>query len=533
MLRFQLERWRPGLQRLGAVAVVATVALIIVRVTTRQGERPEKLDTVRNDGKPARTEPPPKPSRELLRQAGTLVTEKLPFEILPPVDGSYPRDLEDPTAFGAALAGHGRFAAVGAWGDDRHGHDRGAIYVFAFEGGRWIRRSHTLFPDADAPRNERRPQRRFGRQVTMHDGAIAVMESDLVNRPDEDDPVAVHVFESDDGWRTSRCAAVLPTPPDGRGHGISMAFADPRTLLVAAPAPKPELNGDREGDVFIYERFGDSTDGPKWKQTGRLGPPPELSPLKFGWGLAAEGDFAAVGALRSDRDPVTARGGVAIYRREPASPAGGPPAVDGDRTRFRWALTAVFDAGDATSRFFGAALALRGERLLVQQSTDLWNDEDPPARLHPSIFVFRRTSPDGRQWASEGRLTPAEVRADPNCWTRELFAWGDHVALSEDGRWAAAGALDASRLGDPSKDGTGIGAVDLFHRHDENGVSTWQPHSRLVAADAHEGAGFGTHVAITASQVLIGAPSFITAADGNLGAVYVWRLPGNDEAETD
>jgi hypothetical protein len=123
-----------------------------------------------------------------------------------------------------SLSADGSTALVGAYGDDDKGSSSGSAWVFGWSGSAWIARPKLLAPDGAAGG-------RFGDSVTLSsDGRTA-----LVGAYGDDDKGAAWVFDWNGSTWTTRPKLLAPdgVAGDAFGHSVSLS-ADGHTAMVGA-----------------------------------------------------------------------------------------------------------------------------------------------------------------------------------------------------------------------------------------------------------------------------------------------------------
>lgn len=203
-------------------------------------------------------------------------------------------------------------------------------------------------------------------------------------------------------------------------------------------------------------------------------------------------------------------GGFAGYARLPSG--GHAPQVTSDE----WRLEAKLAASDAAAgAFFGAAVALAGDRALVGAR---WDSRYAPGA--GAAYLFERDATSGH-WVEVAKFVPSDARREAQ--------FGASVAL--DGPHALVGAPDSSVAA------AYAGAAYVFSRRDDGTWPTTEDQV-LTATDAGQGAAFGTSVALDGGRALIGAPgtemgiayAFEQRADGGWPATADATLVGPDGA---
>ncbi len=343
--------------------------------------------------------------------------------------------------FGDSVALDGGRALVGARGDDEHGPDAGAAYVFEpNDDGRWHPNQKLSAADAS-------PDDRFGRAVAL-DGDRAFVGA---RRDDEaaKDAGAAYVFElAADGWnQVQKLTAGDPDPDDRFGRAIAV---DGSRALVGARID--DGRAPDAGAAYVFER--DADEG-RWRQTQKLTAPDAHRGDRFGSAVALRGDRALVGA---ERDDETAEDAGAVYAF----------VFDAGQWRQTQKLTV---AGTGGGTRFGSTLALDRGTALVGAEHDAEHGSDAGAAYGFTL--------EGDRWRPTGTL----VATNPAPGDR----FGSDVAV--DGNRALVGASDAD------EEATDAGAVYAFSRDAADGEG-----GQTVAGDS---ADLETTVAILAGVVTI------------------------------
>jgi len=203
----------------------------------------------------------------------------------------------------------------------------------------------------------------------------------------------------------------------------------------------------------------------------------------YGQAVAISGDTVAVGAPGHYFNSSPA-GAVYVFVRSGST----------------WTLQAEFDSNTSYENF-GAALALRGNTLLV--GGPHYNNGGNGA-----AYVYTRT---GTTWSAPTTLVASDGTA--------YAQFGIAAALDEAGTTALIGA-NYDQHG-----GTGIyhGAAYVF----KYSAGNWTQQPKIIAPDTPSGYGenFGTAVAISGTNLAIGASAFQVVA-GTTGQVYTYALVG-------
>lgn len=333
------------------------------------------------------------------------------------------------------------------------------------------------------------------------------------------------VLAATDYWADSKIVGLGAEQDENFGAPVSL---DGNRLVVGAYGPPLTYFS---GAAYIYDYNGTS-----WLEKARLvadnGEPMDY----FGTAVSVSGNRVAVGA---DGDDDLGDGSGAVYIFE----------YDG----VDWVQTAKLHADDGGwRRYFGGAVDLEGDRLLVGSFWDAWLDDNS------SAYVFDY---DGANWVQSAKLLRDDgPKAD---------GFGESVSLS--GNRAAVGAVydfnqqgsayvfeyngtdwvqaaklqptdigyffggsvsisgDRLIVGVSADDdlGTDSGSVYVF----EYDGADWVKTTKLLAADGAAGDWFGSDVALSGNQIVIGAGGNDDLGDRS-GSVYVFDYDGISWHET-
>ncbi len=323
-------------------------------------------------------------------------------------------------------------------------------------------------------------------------------DSGLQGVPGDDsaaDSGAVYVFRrAGDSWIGEaylKASDILA----GAQFGFSVALhGDP--LAVGAPGPAKT--------VYVFRRLSEGV----WTEEARL-PSPSSSPGFFGGSVAVQGDVLVVG------DPTEgAKGAVHVFRRTGTS----------------WTQEARLTASNGdSSDFFGCAVAVDGEAIVVGASREEGNGTDPSDNSllkAGAAYVFRRS---GTSWIEEAYLKPSVIDADDRFGLSVAIS-GDRVAVGapqEDGGATGVNgdATDNSR--------TSAGAAYVFRRQG----TSWVQEAYVKPSNMGTSFRFGVSVALSGSRLVVGAPGEDGGSSGingdqspgltRSGAVYVYAYTGS------
>lgn len=435
--------------------------------------------------------------------------------------------------FGHSVAISGDLLVVGAPGSDPSGDNSGAAYVFERNQGgsnAWGQVAKLTASDGAATDS-------FGTSVAI-DGATVVVGAKYHTGPAYASGAA-YLFARNQGgpdaWgQVTKLTASDASSQNAFGHAVAISGSH---VAVAA---------NQSRAVYLFARNQGGADA--WGQV-RILTNGLAGSRSFGLSIALDGDTLAIGGPSSIDS-----GAVWIHARN----QGG---LD------NWGEVRQLTASDAaTADFFGAAVALGGDRLLVGAPYN-----DAAAADAGALFLFERNAGGAESWGEVQRLFAsgtasahylgeavdldgstavagargsdgaggdsgsayvlAVCKADPGVWTPgpELHA-SDGVAYDHFGTSLAAtrdtlvvGASDDDDLGASS------GAAYVLVRN-QGGADAWSEVDKLKAADGSADDRFGGAVGISGDTVVVGAHTE-SSAGSSAGAAYVFaRNLGGAEA---
>lgn len=331
----------------------------------------------------------------------------------------------------------------------------------------------------------------FGHSVAVGDTTA------IIGAPNDDDAGddagAAYVFRRsappDLDW--AECAK-LTASDSGAGDqfGWSVAVHGGMALVGAHLADGVAF---ASGAAYVFRR--DDAAGSGWIEEERLIAPDGDTGAFFGGAVAVGENIAVVGA-RLDGDPGGDAGAVYVFRYD----AGG------------WSLEQKIIASDAaTGDQFGRSVAVAGPFIVVGAP-----GRDGAGADSGAAYVFRHDV--GRAaWVEEQRVTASDAAAG------DLF--GVAVALDSGGNQPPAAVIGA-RLDDGSGSGLDAGAGYVFRRVDKPAAPPWIEEAKLTASEPEDFAEFGTAVAVSGADVLVGAHR--SGVGGvNAGAVFAFHHNGD------
>ena len=362
--------------------------------------------------------------------------------------------------FGVSVAISGDTAIVGADGDDvGSGFDQGSAYIFVRNGATWSQQARLVASDGIA-------QDFFGSAVAISgDTAVVGAAGDDVGANVGQGSTYIFVRS---GTTWTQQAQIFAA--DGAAFdefGVSVAI-EGDTVVAAADQDDIGTNIS-QGSAYVFVRNGTA-----WTQQTKLVAAGGGSSDKFGVEVALSGGTAIVGAFQHNVGANTFQGSAYVFVRSGTL----------------WAQQAELVAADGRDRDkFGIAVAISGDTALVgafQHNVGTSVDQG-------SAYVFVRS---GAAWTQQAELTVADGAA--------FDGLGISTALSVN--TAVVGAYQVDNGANISQ-----GAAYIFVR---NGT-TWSQQTKLFDNAGSGGDNFGFSAAISNANIIIGAPSALTASPGS------------------
>lgn len=377
--------------------------------------------------------------------------------------------------FGKAVALSGDTVVIGAYWDEAPHPYQGSVYVFARSGDGW--KQQQKLTASDGARDDY-----FGISVAISDDTL-VVGAQFANIVPYADQGAVYVFTRNGSVWTERQKLTASDALPDDNFGASVAISGD-TLAVGAPGDDIGANHE-QGSVYVFMRSGaDWTE--KQKLTGAHGATFD----HFGSKVALSGDTLVVGAPLANGGAIY-QGAVYIYARVGSV----------------WAQQQYLSSGGVEDQFFGSAVAISGDTLMVGAR----GDQVGANYQQGSVYVYTRS---GTDWAYQQRLTADDGKA--------YDYFGSSIALSDDILVVGANYADI---------GVNLnqGAAYVF----KGGGAVWTQEQKLTAYDGEADDFFAEAVAVSGDTVMVGARIDSIGATPYQGSVYVFSNSTCPPAEGD
>jgi len=368
----------------------------------------------------------------------------------------FPTGTVSGDAFGFSVAMNNNTIAVGSQSDDNQsGIDSGSVYLFDATTGV---QTNILIPDF----SDARPS--FGASVAINGGIIGV------GAPEDDEngtsSGTAYLFESADGIQTQKLLTADLLIDNRFGSAIAIDSSN-----IAIGSSGDEDNGFNSGSAYILSSF----DG---HQFTKLLPDDGASGDRFGNAIDISNSIAAVGARGSD-DNGFSSGSAYLF-----------DATLGNQ------LAKLLPDDSAEFQFFGWSIAIDQNTVAVGAIGD---SENGP--FSGAVYLFDSAS--GLQTA---KLTPDDGAFN--------HSFGQSVALDN-------GIVAIGAWGD-NPNGSGSGSAYLFD------AATGIQIAKLIPEDGAAGDQFGNSIAIFNNIVAVGA--WLDTDNGTAsGSVYIFDVSTGEQ----
>jgi FG-GAP repeat/FG-GAP-like repeat len=368
--------------------------------------------------------------------------------------------------FGNAVAISGNTMVVGARFDGTTASQAGAAYVYVLNGGTWTQQAVLLANDGAVAD-------KFGYSVAISENTI------VVGAYNDDSPLSnggsAYVFvRNGTTWSfQQKLTASDGTADDEFGNAVGI-----EAEFIAVGSHFADIPGTSSaGSVYLYRRTGTV-----WAQTQKLAStagPFGVFGNYFGESVAVSGGKIAIGAT-GDNTPETAAGAVYVFANSGGS----------------YVLQQKLTISNGTNGdIFGCSVAIEGNTLIGGAR------EDTPIVGQPAYGAAYVYEFNGSTWQSQGKL----VASDGASFDR--FGWSVAVSNSV----IAVGARE-----DDTAAGPDAGSAYVFTRSG----TTWTQQQKLAPTDTFNGDRFGSGVALSFGNLVVGAAEKALTAPNGQGAAY-------------
>ncbi len=362
---------------------------------------------------------------------------------------------------GSGVAVDGGYTVVGAPFDDIGGQDSGVVKVFGSTSGALL----LVLPNPSPVTGDR-----FGSTVSIS-GTLVVVGA-YQDDTGAGNAGSAYVYDLSSGTPTVPVFTLNnPNPAVDDFFGTSVAISGTRVVVGAR---QDDTGATDAGSAYVYDVSGGTPTVPVFT----LNNPGPLDDDQFGRSVAISGTRVVVGA---DGDDTGATDAGSAYVYDLLS---GTPAVP---------VTTLNNPSPVGGDFFGTSVAMSGSRVVVGADHD-----NTGGKYTGSAYVYDLTSGTPAM--------PVTTLNNPN--PEDLDFFGISVAISGPRVLVGASGDNAGAV-----DGGSAYVYDLL-----SGTPT-VPSATLTPASQGAGDSFGASVAISGSQVVVGAPFEDTGAT-DAGSAY-------------
>jgi len=370
-------------------------------------------------------------------------------------------------SFGNSAVISGDTAVVGSYDDDTvAGAGAGSVYVFVRSGSIWTQVQNLTASDGAAGDN-------FGYSVAMSGNTLVVgAERDDTARG------SAYVFTRIAGVWTEqqKLTASDRSGFDLFGHSVAISG---ETIIAGAFGSNVPGNDDA-GAAYIYTRSAGI-----WTQQQKLAAADAGMQDNFGFSVGINADTVVVGAYQDDLTAGNDAGSAYVFTR----------------TGTVWTQQQKLTASDAAEGdFFGNSVAISGNTIVV----GAFFDDTPRGDSSGSAYVYVRS---GTVWAEQQHLTASDGAS--------IDDFGYSVAIS--GNTIVVGAV-----GGNTTSGANSGTAYVYTR---NGTIWAEQQELSASASASNEDFFGSAVAISENNIIVGAFFDDTAGGENAGAASIFSSP--------
>lgn len=337
------------------------------------------------------------------------------------------------------------------------------------------------------------------------------------------EPGAAYIYKRTNGIWEQQIRIDATDGEAGDGFGSAVAISSTHVIIGA-------WNDDEaRGAAYVFIKSGTA-----WIQQAKLVASDGESGDHFGRSVAIEGDLAVVGSWQDDNERGAAAGAAYIYKLNTGNWQQHTKliAVDGQQgDRFGSAVTLGGGrvlVGAANGGFFG-----EGAAYVFSAAGSVWNQD---AKL--SAAVAGLSDGFGTTLAIDGATAVIGAPLHDNA--SSIDEGAAYIFEEENGQWIERATLTASTGASGFEFGSSVdivgGEVVVGARGADNQqgalfisaktATGWTERTILTAADGAPGDAFGSAMAFTGIDIIVGAPEQANVNGDDAGAVYLFNRNG-------
>ncbi len=426
-----------------------------------------------------------------------------------------PDDPASSDRFGYSVAIHGRYALIGAYGDDDKGPSSGSAYIFEQnDDGAWQQAAKLIARDGSKYDH-------FGYAVSVFgDYALVGAHDDADNGSSSG---AAYVYHRNGGaWeQVAKLTANDAAKYDNFGISVSLYS---NYALIGAYCDND--NGKNSGSAYLFEQSGGV-----WKQVAKLVANDGAKDDRFGISVAMQDNHVLVGAYGKD-DFGPSSGAAYVFNFDPSAidddgdgytenegdcndvdPTIHPKATeicedgidqdcDGRDRPFPVyeieSLNVEEENSGVENSNFGDAVSIYGDYAIIGAPHDGGNGYKSGA-----AYLYKRSA-SNNHWIQVAMLQPNDI-ASLDCFGAAVSIYGDYAAVGAPHDYAESSP----------------GSVYVFRRT----VEGWIQQCKLEAHTDDQPDHFGEAVSIFGDYMAVGAP-YDKNNETLSGAIYLYKQTG-------
>ena len=393
-------------------------------------------------------------------------------------------DGYDDDNFGFSVSISGDNVVVGAFNDDDNGSASGSAYLFTKTDTGWS----DMTEKAKLTPNDGEEDDNFGGSVSISgdDVVVGAYNHDGTGEEFNSDKGAAYVFtKGNGGWNNMTQTAKLTASDaqnfDSFGYTVSISG---NNIVVGAYGQDAAVS--KSGAAYVFSKTSDEWNN--MTQAAKVIPEDDvLAYSTFGASVSISGDNIIVGSYLNEYSNA---GAVYTYTK--------PTDGWGSTISLIDKLTPDILYGQEKNRF-GYSTAVDGNYAVI----------GAPNSLNGTGFAFVWFY-NGENWINQGKLSASDGSED------DFF--GGSVSISEDN-------IVVGAVGDDNDGFTSSGSAYIFVKPADGWRSMTQT-AKIRASNESDGDRFGGAVSISGDNIVVGAKSDDTDANGvNSGSAFVFTKP--------
>ena len=318
-------------------------------------------------------------------------------------------------------------------------------------------------------------QNLFGSAVAIS-GQVALIGARLADTHSNEYAGSAYIFQLENGqWQQKQ---KLQPGDLHRGNCFGNSVAISGEIAIVGAYFAGSQSNQYAGSAYIFQQ-----ENGHWVEKQKL-QPQDLQPGdNFGYAVSISGDIAIISAHLAEVAGHKYAGNAYIFQLE-----------NGQWVEKQQLQPHDLQSGDS----FGSSVAISGHTAIIGARLAHAQNQ----KYAGSAYIFQL---ENGQWVEKQKLQPADLQSGDN--------FGNSVALAAE--VAIVGAYGVNAHGRAN-----AGSAYIFQL--EN--AQWIQKQKLQPTDLQRGDSFGTSVAISENQIIIGANGVDTEADPDTGSTYIFQF---------